>query len=96
MARRQFWIGLKPGVVDYLLPVARGGWHSLWFDMKRGNFGPKEKAPDDEHAWLAKMREQGHATALTRGAIQGRELLTAYLKEGQVPAHLVYPYLTPL
>lgn len=29
--------GAKPGVPDLFLPLARGGWHGLWLELKRAD-----------------------------------------------------------
>ena len=53
--RRQ---GVKPGVPDLCLPVARGGCHGLYIELKRREGG---RVRANQSAWLIALRAQGYA-----------------------------------
>ena len=56
--------GVKSGVPDICLPVARGGYHGLFIELKRQHGNTTTKNQD---TWLADLREQGYATAVAYG-----------------------------
>ena len=48
--------GVKPGVPDIFLPVARLGKHGLWIEMKcHGG-----RVSEEQKYWIAALREQGY------------------------------------
>jgi len=49
--------GTVPGVSDYHLPVARGGFIGLFIELK----APGGRASDAQKDWLAAVEEEGHA-----------------------------------
>ena len=68
--------GVKPGVPDLCLPVARGGYHGLYIEMKRthgGTLSPEQKQ------WHQDLIEQGYHVALCKGQQAAQQALTAYL-----------------
>lgn len=69
--------GVKAGVSDIFLPVARGDHHGLWIELKRLAGGQLSAA---QRAWLEEMREQGYAAACCKGWQQAAEMITAYLE----------------
>jgi len=52
--------GVKRGVPDVFLPVARGGYHGLWIEMKYG----KNKTTSNQKWWLNELKDQGYKTAV--------------------------------
>lgn len=68
--------GLKPGVPDIVLPVARGGYIGLYIELKYG----KNKATENQKTWLRDLREQYHLTAVCYGWEQAKELIENYLR----------------
>ena len=56
--------GVKAGVPDLCIPVARGGYHSLYIEMKHGKNKPTEKQLE----WIALLRKQGMAAYVCYGA----------------------------
>lgn len=52
--------GLKSGVPDLCLPVARSGYHGLYIELKAG----KNKPTDNQLAWLEVLEAQGYKTAV--------------------------------
>ena len=75
--------GLKAGVPDVHLPVARGGFHSLYIDMKIPGNKPTEK----QLVWHVLLREQGHKVEVTYGADAAIQAVCDYLgieKKGDI------------
>jgi hypothetical protein len=68
--------GVKKGVPDLHLPVARQGFHSLFIEMKR-EFGGK--VSDEQRAWLAALTEEGHRVERCNGAGAACAVLLDYL-----------------
>ena len=57
-------MGVKKGVSDVFLPVARCGCHGLWIEMKRQVTG----APtEDQLKWIENMVAQGYAATVCHG-----------------------------
>lgn len=50
-------MGVRRGVPDLHLPVARGLYHSLYIEMKR----PGERTSDDQDWWQAELMRKGNA-----------------------------------
>lgn len=72
--------GLKSGVPDICLPVARGGAHGLYIEMKRqqGSYATKK-----QREWIEALREQGYRAEVCRGFDEASELILAYLRSGE-------------
>ena len=57
-------MGLKSGVPDVCLPVARGGFHGLYVEMKRTLGG---RMSVNQRTWLDGLRAQGYAAICCHG-----------------------------
>lgn len=68
--------GVKPGVPDLCLPVARGGYHGLYVEMKRRDGG---RVSSEQKAWLAALHAQGYSVAVAEGHEQAIAVLKDYL-----------------
>lgn len=68
--------GLKPGVPDIHLPIARGGYIGLYIELKFG----KNKTTDNQKDWLRDLRQAGHFTAVCYGWEQAKDLIEEYLR----------------
>lgn len=68
--------GLKSGVPDLCLPVARSGYHGLYIEMKAG----KNRPTDNQLAWLEALEAQGYKTAVCYGWEAAKNVIEAYLK----------------
>ena len=75
--------GLKKGVPDMMLPVARGDYHGLFIEMKRQK---GSRVSDEQKKWLAELVGQGYATAICYGWEAASECLVHYLS-GEIEAH---------
>ena len=69
--------GVKAGVSDLFLPVARKGYHGLWIEMKAGDNKPTAA----QIKWLSSMKKQGYATAVCYTWTAAAELIEKYLKQ---------------
>ena len=68
--------GVKPGIPDLMLPVARSGYHGLFIEMKRvqgGGLSPEQVA------WRDNLKEQGYSCIQCRGAPMAISVLKEYL-----------------
>ena len=68
--------GLKAGVPDLCLPVARGAYHGLYVELKYG----KNKLSDNQKQWLASLSCQGYFTAACWGGDQAFQTILNYLE----------------
>lgn len=70
--------GVKPGVPDICLPVARGGKHGMYIELKRLRGGT---ASEEQKQWLSALRAQGYHAVLCRGWREAAEEIRRYLDE---------------
>jgi hypothetical protein len=68
--------GMKPGVPDMFLPVARCGFHGLFIEQKV----KPNKQEMEQRAWELKLTNQGYAYWLSWSAAETIEVLESYLK----------------
>lgn len=66
--------GLKRGVADVCLPVPRGHYHGLFFEMKYG----ENKLTKEQTDFLRGVKAQGYATWVCYSAQEAIELITHY------------------
>ena len=71
-------MGVKPGVPDLCLPVARGNAHGLYIEMKTKT----GKLSDTQRWWQSELTEQGYISAVCYGWDQAVKTLTDYLEGG--------------
>lgn len=76
--RQGAWLkaeGLKAGVPDICLPVARGKYHSIYIEQKvdDGRLQPQQKT------WLKKLADQGNYTCASWSSEETIKILKAYL-----------------
>jgi len=70
--------GLKSGVPDMCLPVARGGYHGMFLELKAG----KNKPTEEQKAWIDELAKQGYYACVAWGFDEARQKLTEYLEMG--------------
>jgi hypothetical protein len=68
--------GVKPGVPDMFLPVARGAYHGLYIELKRSKGG---RISDEQKQWLKALNDQGYAATVCYGHEEAIQTLTNYL-----------------
>ena len=71
-------LGVKAGVPDLFLPVARGKAHGLWVEMKRVHSGKVSAA---QKGWLAALRAQGYEAIVCHGWVEASEQILKYLAQ---------------
>lgn len=71
--------GLKPGVSDLFLMVARSGYHGLFIEMKcRDKKKAKVSEPQKEH--ILRAREQGYMAEVCYGFDEAQKLIHRYMR----------------
>lgn len=73
--------GVRPGVPDMWLPVARGGYHGLVIELKtqKGRVSPEQKK------WLEMLTAQGWKAVVCRGAAEAVNTIRWYLNGAPEP-----------
>lgn len=74
-------LGVKAGVPDLFLPVARGEWHGLFIEMKRKLGGKLSPLQVD---WIEALGRQGYKTVVCFGAEAAESALEDYLCSGDM------------
>ena len=69
--------GLKPGIPDIMLPVARGGFMGMFIEMK----SEKGVVQKNQKAWHILLRAQGYKVDVCRGCSQAVRVIREYLKD---------------
>ena len=69
--------GVKPGVPDTCLPVARQGFHGLYIELKRRTGGRVEPEQKD---WIEFLTEQGYKAVICYGFDEARAVIENYLE----------------
>lgn len=69
--------GVKPGVLDLMLPVARSGYHGLFIEMKR-KYGGRLSA--DQKDWIRKLDEQGYLAVTAHGFEEACDYIEEYFR----------------
>lgn len=67
--------GARKGVPDFCLPVARGGFNSLWIELKSG----EARATKEQREWIAALAKEGNRAEVCRGWQSAAALITEYL-----------------
>ena len=80
-ARRMKEQGMTAGVPDLVLPVAAGGYHALWIEMKRRTRG---RVSAEQKCWLEYLNRAGYRAVVCGGWDAAREEILQYLSA--VPA----------
>lgn len=71
--------GVRAGVPDMFLPVARGGEHGLWLELKRADHS--NHPTPEQGAWLSALRAAGYRAVVCYGAGEAIAALMDYLGE---------------
>lgn len=70
--------GVKAGIPDVFLPVAKGGYHGLYIEMKKQHGGRVSPEQKDK---IAKLREQGYRVEVCEGFQIAADVIEAYMEE---------------
>ncbi len=71
--------GVKAGVPDLCLPVARSGFNGLFLEMKKP--GEKIKPGSNQDLWAIKLREQGYAVKCCDNWVDAKDWILTYLHD---------------
>lgn len=67
--------GVKAGVPDLFLPVARGGFHGLFIELKvKGN-----RPSEEQKKWIADLNAEGYRAVVCYGFDEARATIEGYL-----------------
>lgn len=69
--------GVRNGVPDLFLPIARGGYHGLFIEMKRLKGGVTSA---EQKSWHQYLNEQGFLCVVCKGADNAIQLLKEYMQ----------------
>ena len=67
--------GVKAGVPDIFLPVARFGYHGLFIELKTED----GRIQDNQKEWLNELALAGYFTYICHGVDEARELIEYYM-----------------
>jgi hypothetical protein len=68
--------GVKPGVPDLSLPVARHGFHGLYIEMKKSKGGMVQP---EQKIWHNALRDEGFRVAVCHGFEAAKAVIEEYL-----------------
>ena len=68
--------GLRSGVPDICLPVARGGNHGLYIELKRRK---NSRVTQDQLKWVERLAKEGYVAAICLGCDEAISLISRYL-----------------
>lgn len=76
--------GLRPGVPDIVLPVAKGRYHGLYIELKR-RVKSASRVSDAQKWWITELGVQGYFAKVCYGDEDARAVIVCYLllKEGE-------------
>ena len=69
--------GVKAGVPDLCVPVARKGYHGLYIEMKY----KKNKPTDNQLEWIRTLTDNGYLAKVCVGAKEAIKLLNWYFEK---------------
>lgn len=70
-------MGLKRGVPDLFLPVARGGYYGLFIEMKSA----KGRPTTEQRRWVQELQAQGYTAIVAHGWQEAAEYIENYLRD---------------
>ena len=70
--------GLKSGVPDICLPVARGGHHGLYIELKRRRGA---RITQEQLDWVERLAGEGYVAAVCLGCDEAISLITQYMTQ---------------
>ena len=73
--------GVRAGLPDLCLPVARGGYHGLYLELK----APGGRLQDTQRKWIDALTAQGYRAEVCYGFDEARSSIEKYLKGMQHP-----------
>ena len=74
--------GVKPGVPDLMLPVARQGFHGLFIEMKRTKGSSVSR---EQKTFATALQQQRYRVEVAKGFLEARQIIIDYF-EGESDA----------
>jgi hypothetical protein len=73
--------GVKDGVPDIFLAVARGPWHGLFIELKRPGSAGKDKGrvKPEQAVWIERLKRNGYGAMVCVGWEEARDTIINYL-----------------
>jgi len=71
--------GVKAGVPDIFLAVARGRWHGLFVELKRAD--RSNHATSAQRAWIEMLRRYGYSAVVAYGCVEAQQAIMSYLAQ---------------
>lgn len=87
MAGRMKAMGAKPGVPDIFYPVARGGYHGLWIELK--SLRKNARISKVQAAWLKRMLQEGYQAMVCYGHMKALEAIIRYDTGAKIKADML-------
>lgn len=72
--------GVKPGVSDLNLPIARGGWFGLFIEFKASPPHDSD-VTEAQTAFLLRVEQQGYYATVCRGVDDALRVIEDYLRQ---------------
>ena len=69
-------LGVLSGVSDVVIPVARGGYHGMYLEMKSS----KGRLSENQKSFLDNMTKEGYMAVCAHGFDSAKEFIEEYLK----------------
>jgi len=69
--------GLRPGVSDLLIPIARGGYIGMWIELK----SKSGKVSDVQRSFMADMETLGYMTTVCRSFDRAVHVISSYMRQ---------------
>ena len=79
MGRKLVRAGLRRGVPDLQIPLARGAYHGLFIEMKYG----RNKTTPEQDYWLGLLSKNGYAVKVAYTADEAIKSISRYLALGE-------------
>jgi hypothetical protein len=70
-------MGVKAGIPDLCIPIARKGFHGLYIELKRARHG---RESERQKFWIAELKKQGYDVFIAKGASQLIKYVEYYLE----------------
>jgi hypothetical protein len=70
--------GLKSGVPDLFLPIAKSGCYGLFIEMKRKK--PKGTVSKNQWGWIDSLLDQGYGAVVCYGFEDAKQVIEDYLQ----------------
>lgn len=70
--------GVKAGVPDIFLPVARAGYHGLYIEMKRRRFS---RVTTEQREMIQRLRAQGYRVEVCKGFEVAKSVIGKYMTD---------------